>query len=70
MGKCSLKTASKVIWKRSYASSPSSLINTGFQLIYCNEFLKFDMFSSEKTLELIDIESSGRVRNFSLANTG
>ena len=40
------------------------------ELISCNEFLKFEKFSSEKTLELIDIESSGRVGNFSLANTG
>ena len=38
--------------------------------ILYNEFLKFDKFSSEKTLYLIDIESTGRVENFSLANTG
>ena len=48
MGKFSLKTESKVLWNRSYASSASSLINTGVQLISCNEFLKFDKFSSEK----------------------
>ena len=48
MEKCSLKTESKVLWNRSYASSASSLINTGFQIISCNEFLQFDKFSSEK----------------------
>ena len=50
MGKSSLKTESKVLWNRSYASSASSLINTGFQLISFNEFLKFYKFSSEKIL--------------------
>ena len=50
MGKCSLNTESKVLWNRSYASSESSLINAGFQFISRNEFLKFDKFSSEKTL--------------------
>ena len=70
MGKCSLKTVNKVLWNVSYSSSASSLINTGFQLISFKQFLKFDKLSSEKTVLLIDIESSGRVENFSPANTG
>ena len=69
MGKCSLKTVSKVLWNRSLALSASVLINTGFQLISCNEFLKFEKFSSEKTI-VIDVEYSGSVGNFPLANTG
>ena len=50
IGKCSLKAVSAVLWNRSYTSSASSLINTRFQLIFWNEFLKFDKFSSGKTL--------------------
>ena len=70
MGKHSLKTVSKVLWNRSYASSSSSLINTGFQFISRNEFLNFDKFSSEKFSSLIDIESSRMVENLSLLKTG
>ena len=59
MGKCSLKTESKVLWNRSYASLASSLINTGFQLISFNSFLNNNNFNSPFYLGHLAIANYG-----------